>query len=239
MGVPLLDRLLRPDGPRPAGPVDDPWPAPPRWRTARRGVRRAVRRHRRLLAAGLLAVAVVAGLRSVAPPPAPTAPVLVAGADLAAGEVLAPDDLAVVDVPLTDPGPPDGALVAAGPAIGRTLAAPLRRGEAVTDVRLVQPSLLDGYPGLVAVPVRVPDAGAVALLAVGDRVDLVATDPRAGTSTVVAAAAPVLALPADEPSAGAGSSPGGALVVLGASPSAAPMLAGAGATAQLAVALVG
>ncbi len=62
---------------------------------------------------------------------------------------------------------------------GRTLAAPLRAGEPVTDVRLVGPALTDGYPGLTAVPVRLPDAGMAALLAVGDRIDLVSADPQA------------------------------------------------------------
>ena len=217
----------------------DPRPGRSPARRALHDMRRAVRRRRRLLAAALLAVAVVAGLRSVAPPPAPTVPLLVAATDLPAGTVLTRADLAVVDAPASGPGPPDGALTAVPPALGRTLAAPLRRGEAVTDVRLVAPSLLDGYPGLVAVPVRVPDAGSVALLAVGDRVDLVAADPRAGTAEVVARDAPVLALPGDPEATGGGAAPGGALVVLGSLPSLAPSLAAAGSRAALSLVLVG
>ena len=81
-------------------------------------------------------------------------------------------------------------------AVGRTLAAPLRRGEPVTDVRLVGAGLLQGYDDLVAVPVRVPDADAVALLKVGDRINLLATDPRGGGTDTVAVAVPILALPA-------------------------------------------
>ena len=79
--------------------------------------------------------------------------------------------------------------------VGRVLAAPLRQGEPVTDVRLVGPPLTEGYDGLVAVPVRLPDAGMVALLQVGDRIDLVATDPQGGGARIVAADVPVVALP--------------------------------------------
>ena len=63
--------------------------------------------------------------------------------------------------------------------VGRVLAAPLRAGEPVTDVRLVGPADR-GPTRLVAVPVRLPDPGMVALLRVGDRIDLLATDPRGG-----------------------------------------------------------
>ena len=87
---------------------------------------------------------------------------------------------------------PDGLARA---AVGRTLAAPLRRGEPVTDVRLVGPELTDGTPGLTAVPVRLPDAAMVALLEVGDLIDLIATDPQGSGATVVAAGVPVLAIP--------------------------------------------
>ena len=59
------------------------------------------------------------------------------------------------------------------------LAGPVRAGEPLTDVRLVGASLAAAYPGAVAVPVRLPDAGMAALLRVGDRIDLVAADPRA------------------------------------------------------------
>ena len=68
--------------------------------------------------------------------------------------------------------------------MGRTLAAPLREGEPVTDVRVVAEGLLAGYPSLVAAPVRIADAGAVRLLRVGDRVDVVATDPANGRAEV-------------------------------------------------------
>ncbi len=80
--------------------------------------------------------------------------------------------------------------------VGRTTAAPVRAGEPITDVRLVSGSMLAAYPGLVAAPVRIGDPGAVGLLRVGDRVDVLAADPRGATeATVVAADAPVIAIP--------------------------------------------
>jgi Flp pilus assembly protein CpaB len=118
--------------------------------------------------------------------------------------------------------------------VGRTLAAPLRAGEPVTDVRLVGPALTDGYPGLDAVPVRLPDPGMVALLRVGDRVDLVSADPQGGDATVVATGLPVLALPA-APERDAAGLPG-RLVVLGAYPAEVTAIAAASARTFLTVA---
>jgi Flp pilus assembly protein CpaB len=166
-------------------------------------------------------VAVVAALRVLAPAPATTVPVLVAARDLAAGSVLTADDLtAAAYSPQTVPSR------VAGDPIGRVLAAPLRRGEPVTDVRLVGPSLTDGYDGLVAVPVRLPDAGSVALLQVGDHIDLVATDPETSAARTIAPGVPVVALPrSDEQADGAGIS--GRLVVVGASRNVAEEIAAA------------
>ncbi|MFA6575455.1 MAG: pilus assembly protein CpaB, partial [Nocardioides sp.] len=116
----------------------------------------------------------------------------------------------------------------AADAVGRTLAAPLRRGEPVTAVRLVGPLLTDGSPGLVATPVRLPDGGMVALLEVGDRVDLLAADPRAGDAEVVAAGLPVLAIPDEAESEGVTASGlPGRLVVVGAQPDEVPRIASA------------
>ncbi len=80
-------------------------------------------------------------------------------------------------------------------------------------MRLVGPGLADGHPGRTAVPVRLPDPGMVALLRVGDVVDLVAADPRAGHATTVAAGVPVLALPAADPGETAAGLPGRLVVV--------------------------
>ena len=142
----------RPRPPAGVGPSHPPDPSPGH-------ARRAVQARRRPLAAVLAGVAVLAALRTLAPPPVPTVEVLVAARDLAAGSVVGADD--VVPAAYSPGLAPHGL---ADDPVGRVLAAPLRQGEPVTDVRLVGPSLTEGYDGLVAVPVRLPDAGSVALL---------------------------------------------------------------------------
>jgi Flp pilus assembly protein CpaB len=177
-----------------------------------RPVRRAVLARRRLLAAVLTAVAVASGLHAATAAPPARVPVVVAARDLPSGVVVGADDVRTVGFA---PGSePTGEVT---DPVGRTLAAPLRAGEPVTDLRLVGPSLTDGYPGLAAVPVRLPDAAMAGLLAVGDRVDLVSADPQGGGATVVASGVPVLALPAGDGEVGA-TGLTGRLVVVGAAP---------------------
>jgi Flp pilus assembly protein CpaB len=71
------------------------------------------------------------------------------------------------------------------PVVGRFLAAPVRRGEPLTDERLLSPALLaaDGSADALAVPVRVTDAAATAaLVQAGNRVDVLsAGDPSTGS----------------------------------------------------------
>jgi len=161
-------------------------------------------------AAALTAVAVAAGLHAVAAPPPARIDVRVAARDLPSGAVLGPDDL--TPVPFAPGSVPDDLATA---PVGRTLAAPVRRGEPVTDVRLVGPGLADGHPGLTAVPVRLPDAGMVGLLAPGDRIDLVAADPQGTGARVVATGVPVLAVPGADSDAANGAV-AGRLIVIGA-----------------------
>jgi len=196
--------------------------------------RRAVLRRRRPLAALLAAVAVAAGLQAAAPPAPPRTGVLVAARDLPSGVLLAPGDL--TRVAFAPGSVPDG--LAAG-AVGRTLAAPLRRGEPVTDVRLVGPALARGHPGLAALPVRLPDAAMAALLRVGDRIDLVAADPQGSPARVVATDVPVLALPASTEASGVTGPLPGRLVVVGVPTSQVPEVADAAARYFLTITLRG
>jgi Flp pilus assembly protein CpaB len=146
--------------------------------------------------------------------------VVTAARDLDGGAVLVAGDL--TRVAYADGTAPDGTTTL-DDALGRTLAAPMRRGEAVTDVRLVGPGLLAGYDSgttadVVALPVRIPDPGVVGLLRVGDRVNLLATDPSGGGTTTVATDVPVLALPQPDASAqglGETGTLSGRLVVVG------------------------
>ncbi len=166
-------------------------------------------RRRRLLAALCALVAVWAGLRATAAPPADTVPVTVAVRDLGAGVVLGPDDLVTARFA---PGTvPSGHV---RDPVGRQLAGPLRRGQPVTDAALLGPSLVRGRPDLVALPVRLPDTALAELLHVGDQVDVVAADPQGGPAATVAREAMVLGLPPPPADAAADGLPG-RLVVLG------------------------
>jgi Flp pilus assembly protein CpaB len=116
----------------------------------------------------------------------------------------------------------------------------VRRGEPLTDVRLLEPALLAALPepGLVAVPVRVADgSAAAALVHAGDVVDVLAVaDPVGGgpaRPSTVAAGVRVLAVPGRD----GGTGDGGGLVVLATSPAQARALAQASAVTRLSLAL--
>ncbi|WP_051217905.1 SAF domain-containing protein [Nocardioides insulae] len=190
---------------------------------------------RRLLAALFAVVAVAAGLQSVAPPAPATAPLTVAARDLPAGATLLAADLTTVAA--APDLVPDGT-APAGDLVGQTLAAPVRRGEAITDRRLVGGSFLTGRPdGLSALPVRITDPGAAGLVEAGQRIDLLATDPTSGRTRVVAPDALVLAVPPVEESADSvmeGTT--GRLVIIGIPTEEVPTVAGASARLFLSVA---
>ena len=163
----------------------------------------------------------------------------VAAKDLAGGSMLAAPDVRVAYLPAA--AVPAGALPSVAAAIGRTLAGAVRRGEPLTDARVVGPSLakLAGGPGNVAVPVRLADPGVARLLRPGDRVDVVSVT-QAGTGTVIVAAAPVLALPSsasDSADVPAGSTVEGALVVVAVPAYLAPQLSSAALSTRLTVTL--
>lgn len=194
-------------------------------------------RCRRPLAALMAALGVVLALLAVRPGALPTGEVLAAARDLPGGAVLRPRDVKVVALP--PEAVPSGALRpgrARDPSAPRILAGPVRRGEVLTDMRLVSGGLLRGYgPDVVATPVRVADAGAVRLLRPGDRVDVLSSgsaaqiefdSPVPGRARPVASAVPVVAVPREP----AGSGEQGGLVVLATSREQAVALAGAAGT---------
>ena len=202
-------------------------------------------RYRRSAAALSAAVAVVCALTALRPATPATVRVWSAARDLAGGVPLAAGDLRAVGLPVADV--PSGALLASRPITGQLLAAPVRRGEPLTDVRLLSTSLLHalGGSGLVAVPIRVSDGAATAaLVQPGDRVDiLAAADPddagTAATETVVRGVR-VLAVPGDHGAlADSSDSGGGGLVVVAATTTQAAALAGAATGARLSVAVRG
>ena len=206
-------------------------------RLARRRLRPladAVRRRRGLLAAGLAAAAVATALPQLAPQPVAGTAVLTAARDLVAGAALEADDVVPVELPAHVL--PSGALPAGADVLGLRLAGAVRRGEPLTDVRLLGSGLLGpehARAGLVAAPVRLADPDGAALLRAGDRVDVLAApaDGGAGTAPLVATDVVVLAVPAGTADLD------GALVVLATRPGTAGRLAAAGVSSRLSVVL--
>ena len=216
-------------------PSPAPRPPPWSWLPTTRG-RRWLRRHRRAVTAALAGACLICSLEAAAPARPVTVAVVVAARDLPGGATLSAADLQQGRLPPA--AVPAGALRLNGDAVGRSLAAPVRRGEPLTDVRLVGSRLVDALgPGLVATPVRLADAAVAGLLRAGDRVDVLAApaDPALGTRTTVAAAdVPVLAVPVVDATGDQG-----ALIVLATTPRAAMTLAAAAGSQRLSVTLRG
>ncbi len=95
-----------------------------------------------------------------------------AATDLSAGHSLVAGDLAVAQVPAGVL--PAGTSSDPGDFLGRALAAPMSRGEALAGHRLTDLPEWAVPPGTMPVPVRFADAGAAAVLSAGQRVDVVA-----------------------------------------------------------------
>ncbi len=131
----------------------------------------------------LVAGAVAFGLDAVSPQPPPVKQIVVAASELPPGTLLDSSDLRLAAWPAALA--PDTAASSVTDLVGRTLAAGLSRGEAVTSMRLVGPTLASALleSGRVATPVRLADPTVAALLHPGDRIDLVAA--QAGSSDPV------------------------------------------------------
>jgi len=181
---------------------------------------------------------------AVAPPqsqPATAAPaastsVLVAARDLAAGLTVGPDDLHMAERVTGEL--PDGALTSASQAVGRVVTGAVRRGEVITDRRLLGPGLSASLEaGVVASPVRLVDLEVAALLRPGDRVDILAAGDGATTATVVASDVLVLAVPLAESEGPADVGPIG-LVVVAVDQETAGLLAAAAASSILTATLL-
>lgn len=191
-------------------------------------LRRRVLIHRRGLAVLCAVGAVATTLRLLTAPPPPTVAVWTARHDLASGVVLEAGDFRRTAYA---PGSvPAGVVRDLDGVLGRTLVTPLGRGEPVTPAKVLGHGRLNGHPGRVAVAVRIPDATLGGLLHAGDRIDVLATNPRASPAAV-ASEAVVLTVP-PEP---AGTAADGRLAVLAVDPDEAQPLAAAGAAGFLTV----
>ena len=232
--------------------------APPAEPIARRGAGRAGWRvslarlgaraagwPRRVLVVALLAAAALIGLRPDPPlapvaPAVPTTRIVVAAHDLPAGRVLVAADLRTVPVPTAVV--PSHAVRAAATLVGRVAAGPMRRGEAVTDARVMGPGLTAGLTAgeATAVPVRLADPETAALVRPGDRIDVLGVPvepaggpPPAGDGDAVAVASDVRVLAV----LGARDPVDGVVVVVAATEQVARRLAGGAMRHRLTVAV--
>jgi Flp pilus assembly protein CpaB len=162
---------------------------------------------RRVVAGALVVLAAVAALRS--DPDGDHTPIVVAARDLAPGV-----ELSAVDVRLETRSAatvPDGSQSDVGAVVGARLAGPARRGEVLTDVRLLGPRLAESTAGPHAriVPLPLSDTALLDLVRPGDVVDVLAADTSdtgADAKPQVVATDAVVVLVSEKPKgAGAGS----------------------------------
>ena len=140
---------------------------------------------RRVAAGGLVVLAGVAALRSN--PDGDRVEVVVAARDLTPGIALTPNDVRIEKRLATTV--PDGSQANLGAMVGATLASPTRRGEVLTDVRVLGSRLAESTagPGARIVPLHLAESALIDLVRVGDVVDVLAapaTDAPAGTQAV-------------------------------------------------------
>ena len=147
---------------------------------------------RRVLAAALVVLASVAALRD--DPGGRQTDVLVASRDLTPGTQLTAADV-VVEKRNADVVP-DGSVADLDTTAGATLAGPVRRGEVLTDVRLLGPHLADAAAGPDAriVPLTLADAAVLDLLRPGDVIDVVAAAAEADTEPRLIATGAIVVL---------------------------------------------
>ena len=160
------------------------WPKGPRRRLARRA------RVRRWAAAVVAAMAVFVAVNALSPRAAGESglPTVVMVHDVAAGELVGRDDVALERRPGGQR--PDSATTSLDEVVGRLAAGTLTAREIVTRERLVGSGVLSGQPGdHVAMSVPVLDVAAVGVRP-GSRIDLYAT----GTGQLAASDTVVLAV---------------------------------------------
>jgi Flp pilus assembly protein CpaB len=162
---------------------------------------------RRIAAGALVVLAAVAALRS--DPDGDRTEIVVAARDLAPGVELTEGDVRLETRTATTV--PDGSKSDIATVVGATLAGPARRGEVITDVRLLGPRLAESAAGPDArvVPLHLADSALLDLIRAGDVVDvLAATTSDTGDDSrprVIATDAVVVLVSEKQKGAGSGS----------------------------------
>ncbi len=182
-------------------------PNPP---PALRSLIRAVSWHRRKLAVIAAVLAVLTGINAAAPRPPDTVTVLRATEALPGGSAVAATQVRLEAIAAG--AVPEDAFTDPAQALGRIVAAPVPKGQVLTDFDLVGDRSL--RPGRVLAPVRLADSGLAAVLRPGDLIDIVAADGQGGPATAVARGVRLVTIPAtDGPDARADSAAGVLLLV--------------------------
>ena len=159
----------------------------------------------RRIAAGMLVL--LAAFAALRPDPADAhAEVVVAAHDLIPGRPLTADDLRIEK--RSAPSLPDGAQYDPKAVIGATLAGPARRGEVLTDARILGSRLagLAAGPEARIVPLHLADAAVLDLIRTGDVVDVLGapSGDNDAAPRLLAANAIVVLVSAKQKAAGAG-----------------------------------
>jgi pilus assembly protein CpaB len=116
---------------------------------------------------------------------------LVATREILSGAVINEKDVALRDLPIHVVA--DGSFRAMNDAIGQIAVGAIRRGEVITDARVVAPSLLS-ESGLVAIAITLNDSANAQLVHAGDHVDVLASQ---GGAIVSDGAAPARLVASD------------------------------------------
>lgn len=157
---------------------------------------------RRVAAGALVVLAAVAALRS--DPHGDQSDIVVAAHDLSPGIALTTEDVRVEKRLATTI--PDGSQSTVDKIVGSTLAGPARRGEVLTDVRLLGPRLARSAAGSDAriVPLHLADTALLDLVRPGDVVDVLAAADDDAAPRVVATDAVVVLVSEKQKGPGAG-----------------------------------
>lgn len=195
-----------------------------------------ISRHRKLLRIIAIVLACLVVINVAKPSARRGRHILTAAHDLPAGRTLIASDL----VTKTIPGDlvPEGALAPGAAILGRTLTSAARKGEIITDARVLSPGLLRGTSGLVADPVRIADPASVSLLRVGDHVDVIAASDQNQVAIVQKVTSNVLVVAVPQVDPDSGGSTEGALVVLAVTSDVAQQIAKVALTSQVSVTVV-
>ncbi|WP_082574235.1 Flp pilus assembly protein CpaB [Cellulomonas sp. Root137] len=216
-----------------------PPPLPHRRRPWQVTLRSALWRTRFAVAAAFLGVAAACIVQSLRPPDPPTSAVVVAAREIPAGTTLTSADVRVSRFPRSVA--PDGAVTDPADVVGSAAAVPLATGVPVLPGLLADDEVR-GPPGTVVATVRFADPAVAGLLSPGVRVDVLAATAEGGPGGVVATRALVLPVARQDGPGGAlglgGSGDASVPVLLAVSPTEAPALAGAAASALLSAVVV-